>query len=160
MSALDLSRIYENAAKTIAADWQSYIGTYMKKTTLDLTTLKTKEGKRNPNTGEGTLRLLTGKLFRSFSPKRETDGNIYKIDTTNNGFELTYGSSVVYAAIHEYGGNAGKNLAAKIPARPYFNPAIEKWKNEKQDIQTLKIKFEIIEALKVWLESQKSSSPL
>jgi len=156
MSVVDLSKIYETAAKTIAADLQAYIGTYMKKTSFDFDTMKTKEGRRNPNTGEGTLRLLTGKLFRSFTPNRPSLENVYQLKVTNDGFELVYGSSVVYAAIHEYGGKAGKGGKAVIPARPYFNPAIEKWKNEKQDIVTLKIKLQIIEALNKWLASRTS----
>lgn len=156
MSVVDLSKIYETAAKTIAADLQAYIGTYMKKTSFDFDTMKTKEGRRNPNTGEGTLRLLTGKLFRSFTPNRPSLENVYQLKVTNDGFELVYGSNVIYAAIHEYGGKAGKGGKAAIPARPYFNPAIEKWKNEKQDIQTLKIKLQIIEALNKWLASRTS----
>lgn len=38
---------------------------------------------------------------------------------------LTYGSDMPYAAIHEYGGNAGKGGKVKIPARPYMQPAVE-----------------------------------
>lgn len=156
MSVVDLSKIYENAAKTIAADLQAYIGTYMKRTSFDSETMKTKEGRRNPNTGEGTLRLLTGKLFRSFTPNRPSLDNIYSINKSADGFELTYGSSVVYAAIHEYGGNAGKGKKAKIPARPYFYPALRKWEAEKMDIQAFKIKLEIIQALQSWLENRTS----
>jgi phage gpG-like protein len=156
MSIVDLSKIYESAARTIASDWQAYIGTYMKKTTLDKATLKTKEGRKNPNTGEGTLRLLTGKLFRSFSPKRGTLDNVYQTEITSNGFQLTYGSSVVYAAIHEFGGKAGKGGAATIPARPYFFPAIKKWEQEKQDITAMKIKLEIIQELRTWLAKRQS----
>lgn len=156
MSVVDLSKIYENAARTIASDLQGYIGTYMKKTSFDFDTMKTKEARKNPNTGEGTLRLLTGKLFRSFTPKRPSLDNIYTINKSENGFELTYGSSVVYAAIHEYGGNAGKGKKVKIPARPYFYPAIRKWESEKMDIQAFKIKLEIIQALNKWLANRTS----
>lgn len=37
---------------------------------------------------------------------------------TSSGFEIH--ADTVYAAIHQYGGNAGRNLASKIPARPYL----------------------------------------
>lgn len=37
---------------------------------------------------------------------------------TGDGFDLH--ADTVYAAIHQYGGNAGRNLASKIPARPYL----------------------------------------
>lgn len=33
---------------------------------------------------------------------------------------------VVYAAIHEFGGKAGRGRSVTIPARPYLGPALEK----------------------------------
>lgn len=33
---------------------------------------------------------------------------------------LEYGTNVVYAAIHQFGGKAGRGLKADIPARPYL----------------------------------------
>jgi len=37
------------------------------------------------------------------------------------------GSSAVYARIHQLGGQAGKNHAVTIPARPYFHVSQEGW---------------------------------
>ena len=39
---------------------------------------------------------------------------------TDGGRTVEVGSSVVYAAIHQFGGRAGKGRRAKIPARPYL----------------------------------------
>jgi len=36
------------------------------------------------------------------------------------GNELTLGTNVIYAAIHQGGGKAGRNLAVELPARPYL----------------------------------------
>jgi phage gpG-like protein len=156
MSMLDLTKVYENAAELIASDLQSFIGTKMVMTQFDFSKLKTKEGRRNPNTGEGTLRVLTGKLFRSFTPKQTKDGNIYALKITEKGFEFTYGSSIAYASIHEFGGTAGRGGTAVIPARPYFNPALREWTTKKFDITKAKVKIDIIKALQKWQESQRS----
>lgn len=37
-----------------------------------------------------------------------------------DGYDDVVGSPLVYAAIHEYGGQAGRNLASYIPKRPYL----------------------------------------
>jgi phage gpG-like protein len=37
-----------------------------------------------------------------------------------DGYDDIVGSPLVYAAIHEYGGYAGRNLASYIPKRPYL----------------------------------------
>ena len=39
---------------------------------------------------------------------------------TDGGRAVEVGSNVLYAAIHQFGGRAGKGLRAKIPARPYL----------------------------------------
>jgi phage gpG-like protein len=51
------------------------------------------------------------------------------------------GSSVPYAAIHEYGGSAGRNRSVQIPARPYLNPALEK--SETKIFRILKLKLDL-----------------
>jgi phage gpG-like protein len=38
--------------------------------------------------------------------------------------ELVKGSKVPYAAIHEYGGNAGRAGSVSIPRRSYLRPAL------------------------------------
>jgi phage gpG-like protein len=42
------------------------------------------------------------------------------------------GSEVPYAAIHEFGGMAGRGKTVNIPARPYLQPAAEKATSEGQ----------------------------
>jgi len=37
-----------------------------------------------------------------------------------SGNEVRVGSNLVYAAIHQFGGRAGRNQAVEIPARPYL----------------------------------------
>ena len=39
---------------------------------------------------------------------------------TDGGRAVEVGSSVVYAAIHQFGGRAGRERRARIPARPYL----------------------------------------
>ena len=39
---------------------------------------------------------------------------------TDGGHGIEVGSNVVYAAIHQLGGRAGRGRRAKIPARPYL----------------------------------------
>jgi phage gpG-like protein len=49
------------------------------------------------------------------------DGKLYgslAYQLTGDGFELT--ADAVYAAIHNYGGNAGRNQSVKIPKRQYL----------------------------------------
>jgi phage virion morphogenesis protein len=42
-----------------------------------------------------------------------------------SGHELRLGSVEPYAAIHQFGGEAGRDLAATIPARPYLGLSAE-----------------------------------
>jgi len=150
---LDLSKVYEKIAETIASDLQSYIGTKMIRTNFDFDKMKSSASRKNPSTGEGTLRIRSGNLFRSFSPFQSEQGNILKVESSREKMTMTYGSSIPYAAIHEFGGTAGRG--AVIPARPYFNPAIEEWKKEKLNSTLSKAKLEIIEGIKEWLENQR-----
>jgi phage gpG-like protein len=150
---LDLQKIYEKSAYKLAADLQSYIGANMVMTKFDFSKGKSKSARRNPETGTGTLRVITGNLYRSFTPKKISQGNIYRLDVSGNNFTFTYGSSVKYAAIHEFGGTAGNG--ANIPARPYFKPAIEEWKKNKLFKFQSEIKLEIIKEMKTWLGNQK-----
>lgn len=149
----DVQKIYENAAFTYASELQMFIGLNMKRTSKAKGANK-KVG-RNPETGAGTLRLITGKLYRSFEPKKVSNGNIFQVQKNDVSFTLTYGSSVPYAAIHEYGGTAGRG--AKIPSRPYIAPAVAEWQKENLPDFGQKIKLEIIAEIKKWLANQKQS---
>lgn len=65
------------------------------------------------HTGGQTL-SLTGRLRRSFSVKA-------------TGSRAVVGTNVVYAAIHQIGGRAGRGGRAKIPARPFLMVQDEDW---------------------------------
>lgn len=87
--------------------------------------LGARPGKRNETR---KLYVNSGKLAASLIKNRR--GNISKLTLENGRANLEWGSSLPYAAIHEYGGRAGRNLAAAIPARPYINPAFRKFEEE------------------------------
>lgn len=72
---------------------QAFIGSQMVNTGL--------KSRIAPSTN-ARLEINTGNLFRSFA--RGSVGNIYKVNVSNNLYELEYGSSLPYARIHEYGG--------------------------------------------------------
>ena len=163
---------------------QAYIGTFMKKTTFNFDKMKTQEGFKNPNTGQGSLRISKGNLFRSFS--RGDINNIYKVNVSGNSYELEYGSSVKYALIHEYGGTinhpggtpyiigeGGKAYFVKksysgerevkftkahsisMPARPYFAPALQKVRTSGKYQD--EVKANVIKGIREWQESQRQS---
>lgn len=68
----------------------------------------------------GTLLPLTGASRRSFGA-RTGGGNLRRSITFNaSRNKLVIGTSIVYGAIHQYGGRAGRNHSANIPARPYL----------------------------------------
>lgn len=79
------------------------------------------------------LRIITGRLARSILGSRKTFAqrmggaveSIEEITTPRVGVvELTKGSKVPYAAIHEYGGKAGRGGRARIPRRSYLRPGL------------------------------------
>jgi phage gpG-like protein len=47
-------------------------------------------------------------------------------NVTRDGYKLKgeLGAKKIYARIHEFGGQAGRNLASTIPKRPYLKPAL------------------------------------
>lgn len=65
-------------------------------------------------TGGQTL-SLSGRLRRSFSVKA-------------TGKEAVVGTNVVYAAIHQMGGRAGRGGKVKLPARPFLLVQDEDWR--------------------------------
>ncbi|HET9365568.1 MAG TPA: phage virion morphogenesis protein [Candidatus Angelobacter sp.] len=75
--------------------------------------------------GSALLASRTGNLMNSV---------LQSIQTTvdNDGLKVSIGSNLKYAAIHEYGGYAGRRGPFKkkdgkrpyLPARPYLHPAI------------------------------------
>ncbi|MDE0392819.1 MAG: phage virion morphogenesis protein [Rhodospirillales bacterium] len=89
-------------------------------------------------------RYLVGSAHRRFERERAPDGtpwlksaraiaeggrtltntgqlrNSIAHTVTDGGRAVEVGSGVVYAAIHQFGGHAGRGRRARIPARPYL----------------------------------------
>lgn len=107
--------------------------------------------KRTRNTGD-KLRRITGTLFKSLG--RNDPNNTFRIIPNDSGFTVVYGSTVPYAAIHEYGGNAGRNRAVPIPKRPYLNPALREFEQSGKRRFAEKIELMITTELAKWLEKQ------
>lgn len=80
---------------------------------------------RFPGNGNPYPGVLTGRLRRSV---------FYKKLTSFGEWGVEIGPNVEYAAIHEFGGNAGRGGSAKIPARPYMQPSFEDNKAEALNI--------------------------
>lgn len=86
------------------------------------------------------LYVLYGNLVRALQPKQR--GNIGIIDKGSQRVTLTIGidlSVVPYARIHEYGGSTGRGGRSKIPARPFFFPAIEQYAKERYNERIARI---------------------
>jgi len=67
------------------------------------------------------------------------------IDFEATNDKLILGTNLEYAPIHQFGGNAGKNHSAKIPARPFL-PI-----DENKEIPR-RIKEEILEAVEFYIQ--------
>jgi len=119
----NLNGVYAIYAKRVVEEIEAITQTFLITQKKDA-----KRNTRNPNIGVGSLRSFVGNDGLEQSFKLGNKNNIY----THNGTKTQYGSNVVYAAIHEFGGKAGRNLASNIPARPYFRPAIAEWKKDFQ----------------------------
>lgn len=71
-------------------------------------TKKGKVSKASEQALKGRLILVrSGRLVNSIT---------YKADASS----VTIGTNLIYAAIHQFGGKAGRNRAVNIPARPYM----------------------------------------
>jgi len=95
-----------------------------------------KSGANSKVTDPFTLTTRSGNLYSSIAGYPTTkSGNTY---TARIGLI----HPVVYAAIHEYGGQAGRNRSATIPPRPYMRPAIKNEENIQGVINDLKTNIE------------------
>lgn len=74
------------------------------------------EAKKNFN-GTNQLHVRSGHLRRSIKTGGVEDHKDYVVGSV--------GSNVIYAAIHEFGGNAGRGGRTHIRPRPYIKPAFE-----------------------------------
>lgn len=90
---------------------------------------------RFPENGNPYPGVLSGTLKGSVSAKMDADGMAVRIGPG--------GLASPYAAIQEFGGKAGRNLATTIPARPYVRPA---WEQQKDTI-IAKIQAELVAGL-------------
>ena len=78
------------------------------------------------------LQLVDGNLFKAATVYR-AKGNVSSYQRTGNTYSFVWGidlNVIPYARIHEYGGQAGRNLAATIPKRPYIGPSIEAYQKD------------------------------
>ena len=96
----------------------------------------------NPNpkvrSGSAMLYVNTGRLRKAVVFKQT--GNQSKLKTTGDNASYEFGIDkgvVPYAYIHEYGGKAGRNLAATIPARPYIAPAFSDYAQDPAGFQQI-----------------------
>lgn len=127
------------------------------------------------NTGD-ILYKQKGTLFQSFI--KNNPNNIYRAKQSGNRFELEFGTKVIYAAIHEFGGQINstpksirfaKAMAIKtnwspmwtniygamknkgfilMKPRPYFRPAIQDFKRNGQRRFQQQIKDAIVAEIK------------
>jgi phage gpG-like protein len=139
-----LQPLYNDFAYQYADELQALAGANM--------VYATKADKRTRNTGD-KLRRITGALFKSL--RRNDANNIFDIKTSAFGFDVIYGSALPYAAIHEYGGRAGKGLKVNIPKRPYLLPALEQFDKTTKEKFTNAVKYQITLEIMKWLEKQK-----
>lgn len=72
-------------------------------------------------TGGRPLNVQTGRLRSSWIVGGQE--NVITQKSGRKEWSLSFGSNVVYAAIHEYGGLAGRGLTVQIPARRYVTKA-------------------------------------
>lgn len=90
-----------NTEATILAHLAKFSGSYSKRTGRITATGSRRTINKKPLIGE--TRSLVGDIYS------RVDGNT-----------LTVGSPMVYAAIHQFGGRAGKGKKVEIPARPFL----------------------------------------
>lgn len=75
---------------------------------LATATIKKKRG------GAGKTLIDTARLMNSITARAHTD-------------KAVIGTNVIYAAIHQFGGKAGRGLKATIPERPFLMVQDEDW---------------------------------
>ena len=78
----------------------------------------------------GALNVRSGLLRSSIG--------VYQAIKDRDTFTMRIGTNVVYARIHEYGGQTGRNHAVNMPKRPFMRPAVEDRANRQGVLQDLK----------------------
>lgn len=75
------------------------------------------------------LGVVSGRLRSSIAASR--------VIKTGEEYSAKIGTNVVYGAIHEFGGYAGRNHKVFIRPRPFLRPAIEEAENKIAVVQTI-----------------------
>lgn len=85
-------------------------------------------GKKRTFTERGTVRLAAKKKLGSMKTLVHRGRLLRSITARASGSGVKWGSNVIYARIHQFGGKAGRGKSVEIPARPYiqFLPEDEK----------------------------------
>ena len=113
----DLTAITKDAFKTSTSPWGERWAPNTEATILaHLAKFSGSYSKRTGRiTAAGSRRTINKKPL--IGETRSLVGDIYsRVD----GNTLTVGSPMVYAAIHQFGGRAGKGKKVEIPARPFL----------------------------------------
>ncbi|SUA58087.1 phage virion morphogenesis protein [Oligella urethralis] len=97
----------------------------------------------SPTTVGMRAKRTGGKRFRIL---QDSGSLASSISTQHSSASATVGSNKVYAAIHQFGGKAGRNQSVIIPARPYL-PLTPKGTLQKETVD------EILDTVKRHLES-------
>ena len=165
-----LPEIIKGALKRVPVMFQGYIG-------ADFGDTGRKGGKFIPSRNASkNLRIDTGRLLQSFLPNSKD--NILQFTQSGSVFGIQLGTKVEYAAIHETGGTitqvrtpkqrrlfwalyfqtgeerykfaalSNKPLVTRIPARPYFKPAVEELKSDGIPSLQKLIRQSILDAIK------------
>lgn len=75
---------------------------------------------RWPALAPSTLRPLARKGKTGKMLNRSAGGLYHSISRESNGTRAIVGTNKIYAAIHQFGGKAGRGRRVTIPARPYL----------------------------------------
>lgn len=123
-------KVMSRAAREALSEGLDYIGLIATSKYMKIREFDPETKKIGSRSGE-KLNIMTGRLSRSINQKlsfaQGASGekeSIRRVFTFGDDVFAEIGSKVPYARIHEFGGNAGIGGKAKIPPRPYLNPAI------------------------------------
>lgn len=76
-----------------------------------------------------------GLKHRQGTPLVDTENLMGSITSSHNNDNAIVGTNVVYAAIHQFGGKAGRGQKVEIPARPFLVLTPEDEEDVLQDVQ-------------------------
>lgn len=76
-----------------------------------------------------------GLKYRQGTPLVDTENLMESIDSAYDNDNAMVGTNVAYAAIHQFGGKAGRGKKVDIPARPFLKLTPEDEEDILQDVQ-------------------------